>query len=186
MWNFILIQRGSNELWPGDRFWLCVHCDLELGNMTLATNHDTPFGQHMWKILSTSNMGLRSYGPDKTWTCIQLDGQGDRQTDSQGDITPWTLFAVGIISKLICIKQNVFLDIRNIVLKYILNIFHYFPCLKLIEIVILWVYHTIPFGFSLFRHFLVITFQFCILHVWLRITDEGSVPEMRIWSISLI
>ena len=22
--------------------------------------------------------------------------------------------------------------------------------------------------------------------VWLRITDEGSVPEMRIWSISLI
>ena len=44
----------------------------------------------------------------------------------------------------------------------------------------------IPFGFSLFRHFLVITFQFFILHVWLRITDEGSVPEMRIWSISLI
>ena len=35
-------------------------------------------------------------------------------------------------------------------------------------------------------HFLVITFQHFILHVWLRITDEGSVPEMRIWSISLI
>ena len=33
-------------------------------------------------------------------------------------------------------------------------------------------------------HFLVITFQLFILHVWLRITDEGSVPEMRIWSIS--
>ena len=31
---------------------------------------------------------------------------------------------------------------------------------KLIEIVILWVYYTIPFGFSFFRHFLVITFQF--------------------------
>ena len=46
-----------------------------------------------------------------------------RQTDSQGDsyITPCTLFAVanGIISKLICIKQNVLSDIRNIVLKYI-------------------------------------------------------------------
>ena len=28
-------------------------------------------------------------------------------------------FAVGIISKLICIKQNVLLDIRNIVLKHI-------------------------------------------------------------------
>ena len=30
------------------------------------------------------------------------------------------------------------------------------------------------------------TFQRFILHVWLRITDEGSIPEMRIWSISLI
>ena len=28
--------------------------------------------------------------------------------------------------------------------------------------------------------------QLFILYVWLRITDEGSVPEMRIWSISLI
>ena len=34
-----------------------------------------------------------------------------------------------------------------------------FSVLKLIEIVILWVYYTIPFGFSLFRHFLGITFQ---------------------------
>ena len=35
--------------------------------MTLASNHDTPFGhgQPIWKILSISNMGLRSYGPDK-------------------------------------------------------------------------------------------------------------------------
>ena len=60
------------------------------------------------------------------------------------------------------------------------------PCLKLIEIVILWVYYTIPFGFSLLRQFLVITFQFFKLNLWLRITDEGSVPEMRIWSMSLI
>ena len=82
MWNIILIQHGSKEPWPGHRFWLCVHFDLELGNMTLATNHDTPFGhgQPIWKILSISNMGLRSYGPDKTWTCIQLDEQGDRQS----------------------------------------------------------------------------------------------------------
>ena len=25
-----------------------------------------------------------------------------------------------------------------------------------------------------------------LIHLWLRITDEGSVPKMRIWSISLI
>ena len=68
----------------------------------------------------------------------------------------------------------------------IINFLICIPPLKLIEIVIMWVYYTIPFGFSLFWHFLVITFQHLILHVWLRITDEGSVPEMRIWSISLI
>ena len=29
-------------------------------------------------------------------------------------------------------------------------------------------------------------FQLFKLHVWLRITDEDSAPEMHIWSISLI
>ena len=33
------------------------------------------------------------------------------------------------------------------------------PVLKLIEIVILWVYYTIPFDLSFFRHFWVIVFQ---------------------------
>ena len=58
--------------------------------------------------------------------------------------------------------------------------------IKLFEIVILWVYYTIPFGFSLFSHVWDITFQFLKLLLWLRTTDEGSVPEMRIWSILLI
>ena len=61
-----------------------------------------------------------------------------------------------------------------------------FSVLKLTEIVILWVYYPIPFGFSSIRHFLGITFQRLTYFVWLRITDEGSVPEMRIWSILLI
>ena len=58
--------------------------------------------------------------------------------------------------------------------------------LKLTEIVILWVHYTIPFGFSLIWHFLDITFQLLNYFVWLRITDEGSLPEMCIWSILLI
>ena len=38
-----------------------------------------------------------------------------------------------------------------------------------------------------FRHFWGINFQpFVNYFVWLRITEEGSVPEMRIWSILLI
>ena len=59
-----------------------------------------------------------------------------------------------------------------------------FPVSKLIEIVILWVYYTIPFGFSLFLGHHFPTFE--TNPFWLRITDEGSVPEMRIWSILLI
>ena len=58
--------------------------------------------------------------------------------------------------------------------------------IKLFEIVILWVYYTIPFGFSLFWHVWDISFQLLKLLLWLRTTDEGSVPEMRIWSILLI
>ena len=85
---------------------------------------------------------------------------------------------------------NIIIDLLTLITPFILRIVtlehQNFPCLKLIKIVILWVSYTIPFGFSLFWHFLVITFQLFILHVWLRITDEGSVPKMRIWSISLI
>ena len=61
-----------------------------------------------------------------------------------------------------------------------------FSVLKLLEIVMLWDYYTIPVGFSLFRLFRDIIFNFWNHFVWLRITDEGSVPEMRIWSILLI
>ena len=45
--------------------------------------------------------------------------------------------------------------------QYYNQVYMYFSLsfLKLIEIVILWVYYTIPFGFNLFWHFLVITFQ---------------------------
>ena len=58
-----------------------------------------------------------------------------------------------------------------------------FSVLKLIEIVILWVYDTIPFGFSLIWHFWASLFKFLSLSVWLKITDEVTVPEMRIWFI---
>ena len=58
--------------------------------------------------------------------------------------------------------------------------------LKLIEMVILRVYYTISFGFSLFRHFWASRFNLLKYFVWLRITDESSIPEMHIWSILLI
>ena len=37
-----------------------------LGNMTLSKGHDTPLGhgQQLCEILSTSNMAVKSYGPD--------------------------------------------------------------------------------------------------------------------------
>ena len=61
-----------------------------------------------------------------------------------------------------------------------------FFAIKLIGIVILWIYYTIPFGFSLFWHFRAIIFNLWIYSVWLMITDDGSLPEMRIWSLLII
>ena len=34
LWNFIQIQLGSEELWHCHWFWVCVHCDLDLWDMT--------------------------------------------------------------------------------------------------------------------------------------------------------
>ena len=66
VWNIIQIQLGSEELWPGHGFPVCVHCDLDLGDMTLGQGHDTPFcyGQQFCELLSRSNLALKSYGPD--------------------------------------------------------------------------------------------------------------------------
>ena len=61
-----------------------------------------------------------------------------------------------------------------------------FSVLKLTEIIISWVYYSILNGFSLFRHFSASLINFLNCFVWLRITDEGSVPEMRIWFILLV
>ena len=48
------------------RFWICVHCDHELGNMLMGQGHDTPLGhgQELCGIVSRSNFAVRSYNPD--------------------------------------------------------------------------------------------------------------------------
>ena len=87
VWNYIQIGQGITKLWPGHGFPVCVHCDLDLGDMTLGQGHDTPLGhgQLLCEIISISDKGVRSYGPDTMWT----DGQTDRQTDIQ---TGWFLY----------------------------------------------------------------------------------------------
>ena len=54
-------------LLPRHRFPVCVHCDLDLGDITLGQGHDTPLGhgQQLCEILSRSNLAMRSYGPYK-------------------------------------------------------------------------------------------------------------------------
>ena len=63
VWKIIQIQQG--ELWSGHWFWVCAHCDLDLGDITLGQGHDTPLGHEplLCKI-SRFNMAMRSYGPD--------------------------------------------------------------------------------------------------------------------------
>ena len=89
VWNIIQFQHRSEELWPGQGFWVCVHydldhedmtssqchhsplghgqyLDLDLEEMALVQGHDTILGyeQYLCEILSRSNMAVRSYGPD--------------------------------------------------------------------------------------------------------------------------
>ena len=54
-------------------------------------------------------------------------------------------------------------------------------CCPLVEIVILWIYYIASLLASAsFGTFVTSLFNFLNYFVWLRITDEGSVPEMRI------
>ena len=62
-----------------------------------------------------------------------------------------------------------------------------FSVLKFIEIVILWIYYMASLLASAsYCTFVTSLFNFFNYFVWLRITDEGSVPEMCIWSILLM
>ena len=66
VWNIIQIQLGREETWPGHGFPVFLHCDLDLGYMTLGQGPDTPWGhwQQLCEILSRSNLAERRYGPD--------------------------------------------------------------------------------------------------------------------------
>ena len=57
-----------------------------------------------------------------------------------------------------------------------------FSELKLIEIVNLWVYYTIPFGFSLFRHFWSITFH--CLKLFCLAKDHWLPVELRLVKVT--
>ena len=59
--------------------------------------------------------------------------------------------------------------------------------LKFIEIVILWIYYMASLLASAsFGTFVTSLLNFLNYFVWLKITNKGSVPEMRIWSILLM
>ena len=71
VWH-IQIKHDSEELWPGHEFSVYMHCDLDLGDMTLGQGHDTPLGHgtQMCEILSRSNKTVRSYGLDTDFQCV--------------------------------------------------------------------------------------------------------------------
>ena len=75
------------------QFWVCVHCDLDLEDMTLAQGHNTPLGhgQQLCEILSRSIKAVRSWGPDTDFPCIcivTLTLESRRYDLDQGHDTP--------------------------------------------------------------------------------------------------
>ena len=83
----IQIQHCRKELWTGKRCWVCVHCDLDLGDVTLVQCHNTPLGHgHQFcEILSRLDNWERSYSPDRMWKDRQTDGRTDGRTDRHTD-----------------------------------------------------------------------------------------------------
>ena len=119
----IQIQQNSEELWPGHGFSVCVHCDLDLGDMNLVEGHDTPLGHGttiVW-IIQIQHGSEELWPGHRFWVCVDCDlddmtlgqgqdtpfgheqcdtmwtdGQTDRRTDRVIPIYPQTLFAGGI------------------------------------------------------------------------------------------
>ena len=56
------------ELWLGHAFWVCLH--LDFGDITLVQGQDPSlgYGHQLYKIVSKSDMGEGSNGPDAMWT----------------------------------------------------------------------------------------------------------------------
>ena len=67
-----------------------MHCDLDLGDMTLGQGHDTPLspGQQLCEIISRSNLAVRSYGPDTDYGYVCTLTLTSDMTLGQGHDTP--------------------------------------------------------------------------------------------------
>ena len=87
----IHIQHSSGELWLGHIFWVCVHCDLGLGDVVLGQNYDTPFGhgRELCKILSRSNMTVRRWSRHVFWVCVHCDLDLRDVTSDPGHVRPF-------------------------------------------------------------------------------------------------
>ena len=59
VWNIIQIQHGSEELWSGYKFGVCLHCDLGLGRYDL--------GSKSWHTIEPCDNNCVKYYPDPTW-----------------------------------------------------------------------------------------------------------------------
>ena len=55
---------------PGHRFWVCVHCDFDLGEMTLGRGHDKPLG-HGQQLCGGYNKHTKR--PDVPCICSKFD-----------------------------------------------------------------------------------------------------------------
>ena len=79
------------KLWRKHRFWLCVHCGLDLSDMTLGQGHDTPLchGQQLCEIISKSKKSSKKLWPGHGfWLYVHCDLDLGDMTLGQGYDTP--------------------------------------------------------------------------------------------------
>ena len=88
LWNIIQIQLGNEELWPGHGFWICVHCDLDLGDMTLCQGYDTSFViDSVWNIIQIQLCSEELWPGHGFWVCVHCDLILGHMTLGQGHDT---------------------------------------------------------------------------------------------------
>ena len=82
-------------------FWVCVRFDLDLGDMTLSQDHDTPLGsgQQVCEILFRSNFTVWKYGPDMDFRYVSTIGSRSWRTLGSRTTSVWNIIQIKVGSE---------------------------------------------------------------------------------------
>ena len=111
------------KLWPGYGFWVCVYCDIDLGDLTWGQGHHTPLG-HVGNIIQNRQSGLY-----ESMAGHNVIRRADRQMNGQTacadpEVPPWDLSEVGSCVEFWWVGEGV----QRLFLSYFEDFFYHTKC----------------------------------------------------------